>query len=89
MSTISPVPLSNLTYEQALIELESIVTALETGQNPLDETVELFQRGQALAAYCAALLDQAELKIQQLAGEALSSLEPEQRDTAASAVAAA
>ncbi len=58
--------LSDLTYEQAFTELESIVELLESGQKPLDEALKLYERGQMLAQYCAALLDQAELKIKQL-----------------------
>lgn len=58
--------LSDLTYEQAFSELESIVEMLESGQKPLDEALKIYERGQMLAQYCAALLDHAELKIKQL-----------------------
>jgi exodeoxyribonuclease VII small subunit len=56
----------NLTYEAAFAELEKIVTALETEESKLEEAIGYFERGQALAKHCAALLDNAELKIQQL-----------------------
>ena len=59
------------TYEQAFTELESIVSILESNQRSLDEAMTLFERGQALAQYCTDLLDQAELKVQQLSGELL------------------
>jgi exodeoxyribonuclease VII small subunit len=59
-------PIDSLTYEQALAELETLVAALEEEQQTLTEALALFERGQALAQHCAALLDQAELKIQQL-----------------------
>ena len=69
-------PLEELSYEQALGELEAIVTALEAGKSALEESTNLFERGQMLVQYCARLLDQAELKVQQLSGEALSDLKP-------------
>jgi exodeoxyribonuclease VII small subunit len=59
-------PIDSLTYEQALAELETLVAALEEEQQTLTEALALFERGQALAQHCAALLAQAELKIQQL-----------------------
>lgn len=58
--------LSELTYEQAFIELESIVEAMESQQQPLDEAMRLFERGQALAQHCTSLLDNAELRIKEL-----------------------
>jgi len=58
--------LADLTYEQAFSELEQIVETLETAQKPLDETVKLYERGQLLAKYCSALLEQADLRIRQL-----------------------
>ena len=58
-----------LTYEEALAELEEIVSALEGEQNQLDESIKLFERGQALAARCSALLEVAELKVKQVAGD--------------------
>lgn len=73
-------PLDQLTYEAAFAELEEIVNALEGNQRPLDEAMALFERGQALAAYCAGLLDQAELKIRQLTGEELRMDADEEED---------
>jgi exodeoxyribonuclease VII small subunit len=55
-----------LTYEQAFSELESIVEAMESQQQPLDETMALFERGQVLSQYCTSLLDNAELRIKEL-----------------------
>jgi exodeoxyribonuclease VII small subunit len=70
-------PVEELTYEEALAELETIVFALEDEQNPLEESMKLFERGQALAARCSALLEAAQLKVQKLAGESLVSFEEE------------
>mgnify|MGYP001305504419 CR=1 FL=1 len=68
MTTLPP-PVEKLTYEQAMAELESIVAALETEKRSLDEVMALYERGQALARRCSELLEQAELKVQQLSGE--------------------
>ena len=62
-------PVEELTYEDALAELEEIVSALEGEQNPLEESIKLFERGQALAAHCGLLLEAAELKVKQVAGD--------------------
>ncbi|HET9910855.1 MAG TPA: exodeoxyribonuclease VII small subunit [Anaerolineales bacterium] len=58
-----------LTYEEALAELEEIVSALESEQNRLEDAIKLFERGQALAARCGVLLEAAELKVKQVAGD--------------------
>ena len=70
-------PVENLTYEESLAELEQIVEALEgdASQNPLDEAMKLYERGQALVTHCGALLDAAQLKVQKLAGESLIDFE--------------
>jgi exodeoxyribonuclease VII small subunit len=59
-------PVAELTYEQAFNELESIVASLESEQKTLEETMRLFERGQLLANFCGALLDNAELRIREL-----------------------
>ncbi|MFM8370543.1 MAG: exodeoxyribonuclease VII small subunit [Chloroflexota bacterium] len=66
-----------LTYEEALAELEQTVEALESEQNPLDEAMKLFERGQALAARCGVLLDAAQLKVQKLVGDTTLDFEEE------------
>ena len=70
-------PLEDLSYEQALAELENIVAVLETDDHSLDRTLSLFERGQELARYCAGLLDRAELKVQQISGNQLVDFESE------------
>ncbi|WP_322507996.1 exodeoxyribonuclease VII small subunit [Anaerolinea sp.] len=65
-------PIENLSYEDAVRELEAILEKLETAQPSLEETLSLYERGQALAKHCAALLEQAELRIQTLNGNELS-----------------
>ncbi|HEC33746.1 MAG TPA: exodeoxyribonuclease VII small subunit [Chloroflexi bacterium] len=55
-----------LSFEEAFAELEETVRKLEAGGLTLEESLALYERGQALAAYCNAQLDQAELKVRQL-----------------------
>jgi exodeoxyribonuclease VII small subunit len=65
-------PIDALTYEEAFAELEKIVAALESGERPLEESMALFERGQALTKRCSELLDKAELRVQALVGETLA-----------------
>jgi exodeoxyribonuclease VII small subunit len=55
-----------LTFEQAFTELEALVETLESGDLPLDKSMDTFARGQALAKRCAQLLEEAELKLSEL-----------------------
>jgi exodeoxyribonuclease VII small subunit len=73
----SPKPIEELTYEEAFTELETIVNTLEgdASQNPLEEAMTLFERGQALVKRCGELLDGAELKVRELSGDQLSDFE--------------
>jgi len=61
-------PIDQLSYEQAFQELQATIAALEAGDKPLEETLALYERGQALYKRCTTLLDEAEVKIQQIAG---------------------
>jgi exodeoxyribonuclease VII small subunit len=76
-SKSSPKPVEELAYEEALAELEGIVETLEDEQNPLEDAMKLFERGQALAAHCSALLESAQLRVQKLAGESVIPFEEE------------
>jgi exodeoxyribonuclease VII small subunit len=69
-------PVEQMTYEQAFLELETILQALEAGELSLDDSLAHFERGRALSQYCAALLDKAELRIRQINGDDLSNFIP-------------
>jgi len=71
MAKTEPKAIGKLTYEEAFSELEAIVIALEAGDQPLEEALSLFERGQGLTRRCAELLDEAELKVNKLTGEKL------------------
>ena len=59
-------PIADLTFEQAFAELEESVRTLESGDLPLEESLALYERGQEYSVYCTKLLDEAELKVQQV-----------------------
>jgi exodeoxyribonuclease VII small subunit len=59
-------PPEELTFEQALEELQEVVGNLESGELALEDSLRLFERGQALADRCGQLLEQAELRMRQL-----------------------
>jgi exodeoxyribonuclease VII small subunit len=70
-------PVDELTYEEAMIELEAIVESLEGEENPLEDAMKLFERGQSLAAHCGSLLESAQLKVQKLVGNSIVEFEGE------------
>jgi len=53
----------NMTFEEAMNELEEIVQKLEKGELSLDESIEYFQRGIELSKYCSKKLDEIEKRI--------------------------
>lgn len=55
-----------LSFEEALAELEAIVSRLERGQVPLAESISIYERGEALKARCESLLQQAEARIEKI-----------------------
>lgn len=72
------VEIEDLSFEAAFAELEETVRKLEAGGLSLEESLGLYERGQALADYCGAQLDQAELKVRQLTPEGqVTAFDPE------------
>ncbi|RUT31115.1 exodeoxyribonuclease VII small subunit [Arsenicitalea aurantiaca] len=55
-----------LSFEAALDQLEQIVRKLESGQAPLQESITIYERGEALKAHCETLLRQAEARIEKI-----------------------
>ena len=62
--TSKPVP--EMTFEEALAELESVVTRLERGDVALDESISLYERGARLRARCQQKLTEAEEKVNKI-----------------------
>ena len=60
----------NATFEQNMYRLEQIVRAMEKGDVPLDESLELFQEGTSLVRSCGKLLDEAELEVKKVLSDA-------------------
>jgi exodeoxyribonuclease VII small subunit len=55
-----------LTFEQAIEELERIVSQLEGGKVPLEESVAIYERGEVLKRRCEELLRQAEARVEKI-----------------------
>ena len=55
-----------LSFEQALEALERIVDDLERGDVPLDQSIKIYERGEALKAHCEKLLKAAEDKVEKI-----------------------
>ena len=58
--------MSTLTFEAALKELEGIVARLEQGQVDLEDSITLYERGQALKAHCESKLKAAESRLEKI-----------------------
>ena len=56
-------PISEMTFEQAMSELERIVTELERGDVPLEDSISLYQKGAELKKRCETKLKEAEQKV--------------------------
>ena len=61
-----PVDIKTLSFEQALGELEKIVAELESGQAPLERSIEMYERGALLKAHCESRLKAAQLRVEKI-----------------------
>jgi exodeoxyribonuclease VII small subunit len=59
-------PIEDMTFEQAMAELESVVEQLEKGEVPLEESIGLYERGARLKAHCEKKLKAAEERVEKL-----------------------
>jgi exodeoxyribonuclease VII small subunit len=59
-------PIADLSFDDALAELQRTIAELETGGLPLERTLALHERGAALLEHCETLLRSAELRMRQL-----------------------
>jgi exodeoxyribonuclease VII small subunit len=60
------VPVAELSFEKALAELESIVQRLEQGKVDLEESIAIYERGEALKNHCEKLLKDAEGRVERI-----------------------
>ena len=59
-------PIEKMSFEEALAALEQVVGQLEGGQVPLEQSIALYERGDALKKHCEAKLGEAELKVEKI-----------------------
>ncbi len=60
------ISLENLSFEQAMTELESLVKRLEEGRLPLEEAIQAFERGSLLKKQCEQKLQAAKMRVEQI-----------------------
>ncbi len=58
--------LAAMSFEDALKALEDVVRRLEGGDVPLEESISLYERGEALRGHCQARLDAAQARIEKI-----------------------
>lgn len=58
--------IAKMSFEEALKELEGIVERLERGDAPLEESINIYQRGAALKAHCEGKLKDAQMKVEKI-----------------------
>jgi exodeoxyribonuclease VII small subunit len=58
--------ISAMSFEDALRALEDVVRRLESGEVPLDDSISLYERGEALRSHCQARLDAAQARIERI-----------------------
>ena len=66
MAENTHVDVKRLSFERAIEELETIVARLEAGKVPLEESVTIYERGEALKRRCEELLRQAEARVDKI-----------------------
>jgi exodeoxyribonuclease VII small subunit len=62
--TMTDKPVAEMTFEEAMAALETVVGQLERGDVALEQSIALYERGAALKAHCAAKLKSAEEKVE-------------------------
>ncbi|KAB7614665.1 exodeoxyribonuclease VII small subunit [Amylibacter sp. SFDW26] len=63
---MSDAPVAEMSFEQAMAELETVVSKLESSQVALDESIKLYERGAELKQHCETKLKEAEEKVAQI-----------------------
>lgn len=66
MSESEPLVVNELTFETAMAELERIVDRLERGEVALEDSIAIYERGEALKGRCEALLKAAEERVEKI-----------------------
>jgi exodeoxyribonuclease VII small subunit len=58
--------ISQMSFEEALRALEDVVRRLESGEVPLDDSIDLYEQGEKLRQHCQARLDAAQARIEKI-----------------------
>ena len=66
INTVEDIILLKLTFEEAYIELESIVSSQQSDMLSLEENIKYYKVGNLLAKYCQKILDEAKLQIDEI-----------------------
>ncbi len=79
--TKTPEDIQAMSFEQAMQELEQIVRRLETGDAPLEESLNDYSRGTALRTHCQKTLQDAKLNVEKIVRQESGSVTTEPFDT--------
>ena len=77
---MTEIAIDTLSFEQALSELEQIVRSLETGEAPLENSIQAYERGIALKKHCETKLKDARAKIEKITVQSDGSITAEPLD---------
>jgi len=66
VNATAELPIDQMSFESAMRELEGIVTKLEQGEIDLEDSIALYERGQALKAHCEQKLKSAESRLEKI-----------------------
>lgn len=75
-NSATPQPVGELTFEQALDELDTLVRRMEGGELDLEASIAAYRRGAELVRFCQGRLNAAEEEIKKLDGDVLKPLDP-------------
>lgn len=73
-------PVAELSFEQAVAELEAIVDRLDRGEIPLDASIKAYERGTLLRRHCERLLESARLRVERLVDDPAGGMTTEPLD---------
>ena len=62
-------PIEEMSFEEALAELEAVVRALEDGKVPLERSIDLYERGETLRKHCDTRLKAAEMRVEKIVAQ--------------------
>lgn len=80
----APTPVTELSFEEALGELEAIVDRLDRGEIPLEQSIAAYERGTALRRHCEQKLAEARMRVERLVDDGSGGMTTEPLDADAS-----